>query len=100
MKVQGVLINSANIRYNNASDDSRVYDIEANVATQGNVVSTIDGGTVKKNGITVATFSAWSSKVNPTFQGLDTTEKCAVMVAIDEFIADVKDSVLTKTIEV
>lgn len=100
MKVQGVSVNSANVHYNNSSEESRVYDIEANVAVQGTKVNSFDNGVVKKNGITMATFSAWSAKVNPTFQGIDTTEKCAVMVAIDEFIASVKEAVTTQVIGV
>lgn len=99
MKVQGVSINSANVRYNNASDDSRVYEIEANVATQGNAVSGIDGGVVKKNGITVATFSAWGSKVNSTFQGLSKSEACEVSNTIYDFIGSVKESVSVQVID-
>lgn len=99
MKVQGVNLNSANVRYNNANEETRVYDIEANASIQGQEVGGVDGGIVKKNGIVVANFSAWGNSVNPNFQGLDVNEMCAVLVAINDFVLSVKKAVSEKVIE-
>jgi lysozyme family protein len=54
---------------------------------------------VKKNGITVATFSAWGSKVNSTYQGLSKSEASEVSDAIYDFIDNVKESVSVQVID-
>ena len=99
MKVQGIELNSANVRYNNANDEARVYDIESNVSIQGQNVNGFDGGIVKMGETVVTSFNAWGGNVSPSFQGLEVTEMCAVLMAINEYIASVKESVATKVIE-
>ena len=99
MKVQGIALNSANVRYNNANDEARVYDIESNVSIQGQSVNGVDGGVVKKDETVVASFNAWGTNVSPSFQGLEATEMCAVLMDINDYIASVKESVATKVIE-
>lgn len=99
MNVQSVTLNSANVRYNNGNEESRVYDIESNVNIQGQSVNGFDGGVVKKDGVQMATFTAWGNNLNPSFQNMEATEMCNVLMAINEFMAAVKSSVSTKTIE-
>lgn len=99
MKVQGIELNSANVRYNNANDEARVYDIESNVSIQGQNVNGFDGGIVKMGETVVASFNAWGGNVSPSFQNLEVTEMCAVLMAINDYIASVKETVATKVIE-
>ena len=96
MKVQGVSINSANVRYNNASDDSRVYDIEANVRIVDSTrVQSVDGGFVKKDGKAVCTFSTYSEgQMNTNLQNVsDVMEMCAILQAINTFVLGVIEEV-------
>ena len=99
MNVQSIALNSANVRYNNANDEKRVYDIESNVNIQGKNVNGVEGGIVKKNDVQVATFTMWGTNLNPSFQGIEATEMCAVLMAINDFIVSVKDNVESKVIE-
>lgn len=100
MEVQSIALNSANVRYNNANDEKRVYDIESNVNIQGLNVNGFESGFIKKENVQVATFSMWGTNLNPSFQGLEPTEMCAVLMAINEFIASVKANVETSSINI
>lgn len=107
MEVQSIALNSANVRYNNANDGKRVYDIESNVNIQGqNVniqgqnVNGFESGVIKKDNVQVATFSMWGTNLNPSFQGLEPTEMCAVLMAINEFISSVKQDVENSVINI
>lgn len=100
MEVQSIALNSANVRYNNANDEARVFDIEANVNIQGGNVNGFEGGIVKENGLQVATFTMWGTNLNPSFQGMEASKMCEVLMAINEFIASVKENVLTNEIDV
>ena len=95
MEVQSIALNSANVRYNNANDEKRVYDIESNVNIQGQNVNGFESGVIKKENVQVATFSMWGENLNPSFQGLSATEMCAVLMAINDFIESVKVKVST-----
>lgn len=99
MEVQSIALNSANVRYNNANDEARVFDIESNVNIQGGNVNGFEGGIVKEDGLQVATFTMWGTNLNPSFQNLDASKMCEVLMAINEFIASVKENVATKAIE-
>lgn len=98
-KVQSVTLNSANVRYNNAVDESRTFDIESNVNIQNGNANSFDGGVVKQNDVVLATFSMWGTNLNPSFQNLEASEMCEVLMAINDFIAAVKENVLTATID-
>ena len=100
MEVQSIALNSANVRYNNANDEKRVYDIEANVNIQGQNVYGFESGVIKKEDVQIATFSMWGENLNPSFQGLSATEMCAVLMAINEFIDSVKQNVETSPIQI
>lgn len=95
MEVQSIALNSANVRYNNANDEKRVYDIESNVNIQGQNVNGFESGVIKKDNIQVATFSMWGEDLNPSFKGLSGTERCAVLMAINDFIESVEVKVST-----
>lgn len=99
MSVQKVLLNSANVRYNNANDEERVYDIEANANIHGNKVNGFEGGVVKKDGNVIATFTIWGNNFNPSFKQIAVKEMCSVLVAIDEFVVSVMEEVASKEIE-
>lgn len=100
MEVQKISLNNANIRYNNANDSARVYDIEANFQTHGGEVDSVDSGLVTSNDVQLATFSKWDVNLNPSFQTVDVEEQCKVLVAINEFIASVTENVKTSTINI
>ena len=100
MEVQSIALNSANVRYNNANDEKRVYDIEANVNIQGQNVYGFESGVIKKENVQVATFSMWGDNLNPSFQGLEPNERCSVLMAINDFIASVEQNVETSPIQI
>lgn len=99
MEVQSIALNSANVRYNNANDESRVFDIEANVNIQSGDVNGFESGIVKEDGVQVATFTTWFNNFNPSFQDMDASKMCEVLMAINDFVASVKNNVSTKAIE-
>ena len=99
-KVQSVALNSANVRYNNAVDAEKVYDIETNVNIQGTNVTSFDGGVVKKSTVIVASFSMYGdNRLNINFQNIeDSAEMCSILNAINEFIKNVEQDVMTNEI--
>ena len=87
---------SAVVTMDNSVDTERVYEISANVNVQmGNTVGTIDNGVVRAKGDesgNIATFNAWSDKnKNVSYNNAD--DECAVLMAINAFIADCKAKV-------
>lgn len=99
-KVQSIALNSANIRYNNAVNESKVYDIEANVSIQSNTVTSFDSGEVKSGESLIATFSRFGEGNEQYFyhKSFTSAEKYEIMLAIDEFITDVTSVVSTNTL--
>jgi hypothetical protein len=92
--VQKVKTNSSNELFNNLNDESRVYDIEANVNVADGNVNNVDGGNVRKNGFQVANFNWWSENhLNIVYQGVDVAERNSINIAVDTFINEVKESV-------
>lgn len=100
MNVQSVALNSANVRYNNANEESRLYNIESNVAIQDKTVNNFENGIVKRNDVVLATFTMWGTNLNPSFQGLNASEMCEVLMAINDFIESVKANVETTPINI
>lgn len=89
-------LRSAVVTMDNAVNENRDYEISANVnVQQGDKVGTIDAGVVRNLGETttnIATFNAWSdTQKNYNFVG--ECDECAVIEAIQVFIADVKAKV-------
>ena len=92
--VQKVKVNSSNELYNNANDEARVYDIEANINIADGVMNNVDSGVVKKNGVRVANFNWWDeNRLNITYQGVDVAERNDINVAVDTFVKEVKNGI-------
>ena len=92
--VQNIKTNSSNELYNNLNDDSRVYDIEANINIADGVMNNVDSGVVKKNGVRVANFNWWDeNRLNITYQGVSLEERNEINVAVDGFINEVKNAI-------
>lgn len=94
-KITRVALNSANIKFDNSGDASRVYEITADCEiTRKNKLGSYSSGEVKVVGeeaTTVATFNGYygSNQSVHTSQHLDTMTKCNVMTAIDDFLTEV-----------
>lgn len=99
-KVQSVALNSANIRYNNAVNESRVYNIAANVNVHSNNVTSFDSGELHNGEELVCSFYQWDDRTtNYTYhKSFTSAEKYEIMLAIDEFVADVTEVVSTNTL--
>lgn len=95
-KVKYEELRSAVVKMNNSVDSSRECEISANVNVQaGNTVGAIDNGIVRAKGeenSNIATFNAWSY-TNANYSFNKECDKCAVIEAIDAFIADCKAKV-------
>lgn len=90
-KVNFTKLNSANIAVNNLADETKVYNINANINLNNDELSSIDSGFVVKDDVQVATFSMWIDSLTPSFQNTNNPEEmCAILMAITSFIADVK----------
>ena len=94
-KVQSIALNSANVRYDNAIDVEKTFDLETNVNIQGNEAVSFDGGIVKKDSIIIASFSMYgNSNLSINFQNItDSTEMCSVLNEINAFIENIKADV-------
>lgn len=100
-KVDFTKLNSANISVDNLVDESRVYDIKCNVNLNNGALQSIDGGSVVKDDIQVATFSMWANNLTPSFQNVtDVMEMCAILTAITTFIGDVKNEIENNPIQI
>ena len=96
-KINFTKLNSANVTVENTVNETRVYDIKANANINGQALNSLDNGTVIKDEVVVATFNMWGNSFNPSFQGVtDATEMCAILMAITNFIADVKTEIENK----
>ena len=95
--IQRVKTNSSNELYNNANDEKRVYDIEANINISESAMNNVDSGVVKKGGVRVANFSWWdTNRMNITYQDVDVTERNNINVAVDTFINEVNKDISGK----
>lgn len=101
MKVDFTKLNSANVSANNSVDESRVYDITANVNVNENKVSNIDNGRVSKNGVEVASFSKWGeNNSNKSFYGVSDEEQCVILNEINAFCRNVNEKVEAEPITI
>lgn len=92
--VQKVRTKSSVELYDNKCDESRVYDIEADVHVSEGEMDSIDSGVLRKNGVQMAQFNWWGENhLNITYQGVNVTERNDVNIAVDVFINEVKVSV-------
>lgn len=94
-KVQSVALNSANVRYDNAIDIEKIFDLETNVNIHGNEAVSFDGGIVKKDSTMIASFSMYgNSNLSINFQNAtDPTEMCSILNEVNAFIENIKADV-------
>ena len=95
-KVKFEKLTSAGIKTTNALDESRAYVIEANVNIKdGNVLKSIEGGYVRKDGMTLCTFGKYGNdNLNTNFQNVgDIMVMCGILQAVDAFINEVTQKV-------
>lgn len=101
MKVDFTRLNSANVSANNSVDESKVYDITANVNVNENKVSNIDNGRVSKNGVEVASFSKWGeNNSNKSFYGVSDEEQCVILNEINAFCRNVNEKIEAEPITI
>ena len=94
MKVTLEAVNSANVKVNNSVDTERVYEISANINVADKFMNNVSDGVVKQGEVVKANFQRWSSEnLNIQFQTSDVMEMCAVINAINDFIADCEKAV-------
>ena len=101
MKVDFTKLNSANVSANNSVDESKVYDITANVNVNENKVSSIDNGRVSKDGVEVASFSKWGeNNSNKSFYGVSDEEQNVLLNEINAFCRNVNEKVEAEPITI
>lgn len=101
MKVDFTNLNSANVSANNSVDESKVYDITANVNVNENKVSSIDNGRVSKDGVEVASFSKWGeNNSNKSFYGVSDEEQCIILNEINTFCRNVNEKIEAEPITI
>ena len=92
--VQKVKTKSSVELYDNKCDESRVYDIEADVNVSEGEVDSIDSGVLRKDGAQMVQFNWWGeNRLNITYQGVSVSERNEINIAVDAFINEVKESV-------
>lgn len=92
--VQKVKVNSSNERYNNLNDEQRAYDIEANINISNGIVTSCDSGEVIKNGKRITLFNYWdNNRLNLTYYDIELEEQCSINKLVNEFIAQVQQTV-------
>lgn len=75
----------------NSGDESKVYDIQAEVTVQDGSVQSVQSGQVSLNGGQLANFNEWGSSFNYNSDG--EVDDAAIMAEVKTFIADAKAAV-------
>ena len=89
MKVTLEKVNSAIIKVNNSKDESKVYDMSANLSVNGANVTSVNDGVVMKGEERKANFYRYSEEnLNIQFLTADVMEMCAIINAVNGFIGD------------
>lgn len=92
--VQKVKTKSSVELYDNKCDESRVYDIEADINISNGVITNCDSGEVLKNGKRVTSFNYWDNNhLNLTYYDVELEEQCSINKLVNEFIAQVQQAV-------
>lgn len=98
-KINFGTLNSANIVADNSADEARVYNIKGNVNYQSGNAASVDSGSVIKDGVEYATFNHWSdTNQQVTWSNCPKEEKDDVQIAIDAFIATVREEIQGTTV--
>lgn len=91
-------LRSAKVHYDNSVDTAKVYDIAADVNIENMNVTNFDQGTVSKDGIQIAYFSCYGeNNLSINYQNVESTNQCAVLEAVNEFMTDVKANVASSS---
>lgn len=96
-KIKFEKLTSAGIKTTNAVDEERLYNIEAQINVKdGNVLKSIEGGYVRKDGMTICTFSKYGNdNLNTNFQNVgDIMVMCGILQAVGAFIDEVTQKVV------
>lgn len=105
-KVTAENLVSANVRYSNKDDVSRLYEISANVNIHSGSVNSFEGGEVKKiqtdgeAGEQMASFNSYGTRqLNLYINNADETEAPDILSAIYAFMADVRANVSANPVQ-
>lgn len=89
-------LKNAKVHADNSGDSTRVYDISADVQLNESGVEYIEVGSIslKDNNITLASFNTYGiNNLSVIFTSVEEDNMCAILTAINSFIADVKEKV-------
>ena len=87
MNVQSIALNSANVRYNNANDELKKYNISANITISNGAVTSGDSGEVRVEDPVVAQFNFWNkNNLNISYMGVNAEYQCEINQEINDFI--------------
>lgn len=82
-------MNSANVRLDNSGGSGRTYEVSSNADVSGGEVTSFNGE-VNKGGMQLANFSCYGSSddnLSINYQSVAASEQCAVLTAVQEFLA-------------
>lgn len=82
-------MNSANVRLDNSGDSDRIYDVAANADVSSGYVNSFNGE-VMKDGVQIANFASngtTDESLTVNYQGVAASQQCAVLTAVQEFLA-------------
>lgn len=103
MEKKDLKLENANVRVSNANQENKEYNIEANFNTSNHVLTSIDNGTVRKDGNMVAQFYKrydGSEVTTYTFYGNPSREeKVNIMGLVEDFEAAAESVVLSEVNE-
>lgn len=95
-KVAFQTLKSATVKTNNSVDETRVYDIEADVQIMDKTTGSFNNGIVKSNDTVLATFNHYGvNNLNINYQGVDAEGQCAICTAVNAFVGNVREYVQT-----
>ena len=103
MEKKDLKLENANVRVSNANQVDKVYSIEANFNTSNHALTSIDNGTVRKDGNMIAQFYKrydGSEVTTYTFYGNPSREeKVDIMGLVEDFELAAEAVVLTEVNE-
>lgn len=85
----------------NSTDESRVYDITADVSVYEQTrVESINSGTILKDNVTVANFSCYGNvdNINVQYTGVELAQQSSVLEAIISFVTSIKEQFQVDTL--
>lgn len=89
---------TARVRLTNEGDESRKYEMTADITVKDGAAVDVQNGYANKDGATVATFNRYGRNISLTWQTDDTQEQTAALEAVQGFLADTAAWTATNTI--